>query len=99
MKGWLKDKESSWEFDRPNSSNKSFATPKSPWNSETRVFEVEAHPGEQELALMAEHFEFQVSQVDKFQKPRPPPVSAHGGTTEFQTLQKRGRGGHRGQNP
>ena len=42
MKGWLKDKESSREFDRPNYSNKSSAPSKPQWNSEARVFGVEA---------------------------------------------------------
>ena len=93
MKGWLKDKESSQEFDRPNSSSKSFATPTSPWNSETRVFEVEANPGEQELALMAEHFELQVSQVDKFQKPRPTPVSVPRGNNKNVDTSEKGKGG------
>ena len=66
MKGWLKGKESSREFDWPNYSNKSSAPPKPQWNSEARVFGVET--GEHENALMVEHFELQVGQVDKFQR-------------------------------
>ena len=78
MKGWLKDKAASREFEHSKIS-KSFSPPKSQWVSEARVYEVEAYPGEQELALMAEHFELQVGQVEKFQKPRPPPVQTSRG--------------------
>ena len=60
------------------------------------MYEVEAYPGEHEMTLMAEHFELQVSHVDKFQKPRPPPCGQlPGGETipEIQRPQKRGGGG------
>ena len=48
---------------------------------------------------MAEHFELQVSQVDKFQKPTPLPVSAPRGNNQISDTLEKGKGGHRGQNP
>ena len=60
MKGWLKDKESSREFDHSNLHKKQFSALKPQWTLEIQLFEIEAYPGEQEMALIAEHFELQV---------------------------------------
>ena len=63
------------------------------------MFAVESTSGEHENALMAEHFELQVSQVDKFLKPRPPPSFSSEGEQQNCGHFRKGEGGHRGQNP
>ena len=54
--------------------------------------------GGQEMALMAEQFELQVGQVDKFHKPRPTPVATsrgRDGSRNSETSEK----GNGGQSP
>ena len=54
---------------------------------------LELRPGEHENALMVEHFELQVGQVDKFQRSRPPPVSTSRGTNRISETSEKGKGG------